>query len=162
MTGGASWMDRVRGALGGWNMIGAALLLVLFVGVGYSIYAKVVGKPPVFFANREHVKKGAGDGSGVTLYFFTAGWCPACQRVLADKNAFIQNYDGQSVVPGGPVVTCVEMDCTPQPPAPDVEAALQRYSVKGYPCVVGSRAGNATTYQGQITEDNLVAFVKSL
>ena len=121
---------------------------ILFVIVVYMIIKRV------FF------KEGFQDAStGATLMFFSADWCPHCQKAKPEWEAAKSKMDGTSV--NGTTVVFKEIDCTAKPPPKETQDLMKKYGVEGFPTIVLVKDGTTKKLEEKPTQESISTFVNA-
>jgi thiol-disulfide isomerase/thioredoxin len=100
-----------------------------------------------------------GNGGDVTIYFFSADWCPHCKTALPEWQNFSQNYNGKEV--NGYVIKCVNINCTDNTDA-DVQEYIQKYNIEGYPTIKMVKDNKVIDFDAKVTNSALNSFVKNM
>lgn len=94
-----------------------------------------------------------------SILFFSADWCPHCQKAKPEWEAVKAKMDGTSVK--GNTLVFEEVDCTAKPPSQETQDLMKQYSVEGFPTIVLVKNGTPTTLQGKPTEESISTFIDS-
>ena len=100
-----------------------------------------------------------GNGGDVTIYFFSADWCPHCKTALPEWQNFSQNYNGKEV--NGYVINCVNINCTDNTDV-NVEEYIQKYNIEGYPTIKMIKDNKIIDFDAKVTNTALNSFVKNM
>ena len=100
-----------------------------------------------------------GNGGDVTIYFFSADWCPHCKTALPEWQNFSQNYNGKEV--NGYVIKCVNINCTDNTDA-DVQEYIQKYNIEGYPTIKMTKVNKVIDFDAKVTNSALNSFVTNM
>jgi thiol-disulfide isomerase/thioredoxin len=94
-----------------------------------------------------------------TIMFFSADWCPHCQKAKPEWEAAKGKMNGTSVK--GNTLVFTEVDCTAKPPSQDTQALMKQYSVQGFPTIVLVKNGTSKTLEGKPTQESISTFINS-
>ena len=97
--------------------------------------------------------------SQATILFFSADWCPHCQKAKPEWEAAKGKMNGTSVK--GNTLVFTEVDCTAKPPSQDTQALMTKYSVQGFPTIVLVKNGTSKTLEGKPTQESISTFINS-
>jgi thiol-disulfide isomerase/thioredoxin len=97
--------------------------------------------------------------STATIMFFSADWCPHCQKAKPEWQAVKSKMDGTSVK--GNTLVFTEVDCTAKPPSADTQALMTKYGVQGFPTIVLVKNGTPTTLEGKPTQESISTFINA-
>ena len=89
-----------------------------------------------------------------SILFFSADWCPHCQKAKPEWEAVKAKMDGSTLV-------FKEVDCTAKPPSQETQDLMKKYGVQGFPTVVLVKNGTPTTLEGKPTQESISTFINS-
>lgn len=99
-------------------------------------------------------------GTTITVYFFTADWCPHCRNAKPSIDDFEREYNNKLIV--GKKIQIVRVDCTDSEVA-EVAKQINDLGVTSYPTVkIKDSNGNTFEFDAKITKENLVGFAESV
>ena len=134
-----------------------AIIIIIFLSASfywYNNYKKQIKNPfkDVANANDRNLE--------VKVYFFHADWCPHCKKAQPEWNAFNSQYDGTEV--NGYKITCIDVDCSSDPPSDDSKSLMKKYSVSSFPTVKLLRDDTIIDFDSKITRTTLETFVNTM
>ena len=100
-----------------------------------------------------------GNGGDVTIYFFSADWCPHCKTALPEWQNFSHNYNGKEI--NGYVISCVNINCTDDTDV-KVTEYIQKYNIEGYPTIKMTKENKIIDFDAKVTSSALESFVKNM
>jgi thiol-disulfide isomerase/thioredoxin len=100
-----------------------------------------------------------GDVGNVTIYLFSADWCPHCKTALPEWQNFSHNYNGKEV--NGYEISCINVNCTDDKDA-DVIEYIKKYNVEGYPTIKMIKGEKVIDFDAKVTNSALESFVKNM
>jgi len=144
------------------QMIWIVILLIIFIYAGYYGYKSLYlpwlsSKRYSDVANTDPTS--TGNGGDVTIYFFSADWCPHCKTALPEWQNFSHNYKGKEV--NGYKINCVNINCTDDQDA-KVIGYIQEYKIEGYPTIKMVKDNKVIEFDAKVTNTALEAFVKNM
>lgn len=99
----------------------------------------------------------AGD---ITVYFFTADWCPHCRKAKPAIDDFENKYKGESI--NGHAIIIRRVDCTDSE-IKEVAEEINHFGVTSFPTVkIQDHNKNIFDFDAKITQENLDNFVKTV
>jgi thiol-disulfide isomerase/thioredoxin len=136
-------------------------LVILFAVISYLIYQYVI-VPRTQKAQTGNIANANRRGQAVTVFFFSADWCPHCKKAHPEWQSFYDRYN--NTVVNGMTISCMKMDCSlPAESRPaNVNVAMQKYKIEHFPTVVllmDTMADTPIEFEGKITETNLSTFL---
>ena len=135
-------------------------LLIVFIVAGYYIYTNYVG-----------IKKSKNDAiyqptdektvaNIITVYFFTADWCPHCRNAKPVIDEFQTEYDNKII--NKKPISIKRVDCTDSDIA-EVAEQIAHFNVTSFPTVkIQDSNGKIFEFDAKITNANLENFVKTV
>ena len=135
-------------------------LLIVFIVAGYYIYTNYVG-----------IKKSKNDAiyqptdektvaNIITVYFFTADWCPHCRNAKPAIDEFQTEYDNKII--NKKTISIKRVDCTDSEIA-EVAEQIAHFNVTSFPTVkIQDSNGKIFEFDAKITNANLENFVKTV
>jgi thiol-disulfide isomerase/thioredoxin len=99
------------------------------------------------------------NGGDVTIYFFSADWCPHCKTALPEWQNFAHNYNGKEV--NGYMITCININCTDDKDV-KVISYIQKYKIEGYPTIKMVKENKIIDFDAKVTNTALESFVKNM
>jgi thiol-disulfide isomerase/thioredoxin len=144
------------------HIIWIVILLVIFIAAGYYGYTSfylpwLSSKRYSDVANTDPTS--TGNGGDVTIYFFSADWCPHCKHALPEWENFSQNYSGKEV--NGYTIRCVNINCTDDKDT-KVVGYIQEYKIEGYPTIKMVKDNKVIEFDAKVTNTALETFVKNM
>lgn len=121
----------------GTQWVGTLLIFGLFifcVVYGYNLYLRYM-KVREEKSKLEDVSNKLPSADEVSVLFFFADWCPACQRAKPAWEDFMKKYDKTNATIKGRRVACRPMDCTNNKDRA-VKDQLSLYNIRGFPTIV--------------------------
>ena len=131
------------------------LIGILFIVV--IVY--MVIKRFLFKESFQTASASASASNTATILFFSADWCPHCQKAKPEWEAAKGKMNGTSVK--GNTLVFTEVDCTAKPPSADTQALMKQYSVQGFPTIVLVKNGTSKTLEGKPTQESISTFINS-
>ncbi len=114
------------------------------------------GDKSKYTENLEVVKS----GDIITVYFFTADWCPHCRSAKPTIDKFDEKYNNKTI--NGKKIIIKRVDCTDSDNA-DVSKIINTFDVKSFPTVlIQDDNKKRFDFDAKITDDNLENFVKTV
>lgn len=92
--------------------------------------------------------------SSSSLLFFSADWCPHCQRAKPEWEAVKEKMNESTLV-------FKEVDCTAKPPSQETQDLMKKYGVQGFPTIVLVKNGTPKTLEGKPTKESISTFINS-
>lgn len=135
-----------------------AIALVIFVYAGYYMYKQQQREQKVAKENEPVYQPQ--EPNVITVYFFTADWCPHCKKVKSLIDDYIQTYDGKTIK--NTKVHCKRVDCSDSSDA-ESSKMINTYNVSSFPTVKLERKGKDGNriydFESKITTENLEQFL---
>jgi len=100
-----------------------------------------------------------GNGGDVTIYFFSADWCPHCKTATPEWQNFSHNYNGKEV--NGYVISCVNINCS-NDKDPKVVEYVKKYKIEGYPTIKMVKENKVIDFDAKVTNSALESFVENM
>ena len=144
------------------HIIWMAILFILFIFASIYGYKKfylpwVSSKKYSDVANTDPTANA--NGGDVTIYFFSADWCPHCKTALPEWKNFSHNYDGKEI--NGYEISCINIDCTDDKDA-KVNEYIKKYDIQGYPTIKMVKGDKIIDFDAKVTNTALESFVKNM
>lgn len=143
------------------TIIWTIILFVIFIWAAYYSYNRfylpwLSSKKYSDVANTDPT---TGNGGDVTIYFFSADWCPHCKTALPEWQNFSHHYNGKEV--NGYMITCVNINCTDDKDV-KVISYIQKYNIEGYPTIKMVKENKVIDFDAKVTNTALIAFVNNM
>jgi thiol-disulfide isomerase/thioredoxin len=100
-----------------------------------------------------------GDVGDVTIYLFSADWCPHCKTALPEWENFAHNYNGKEI--NGYEISCVNINCTNDKDVKVIEY-IKKYDIQGYPTIKMVKGTKIIDFDAKVTNTALESFVKNM
>ncbi len=99
-------------------------------------------------------------GEIITVYFFTADWCPHCRNAKPAIDQFQKEYHDTKI--NNKKISITRVDCTDSE-IKDVAKQIDHFNVTSFPTVkIQDSNGKIFEFDAKITNDNLENFVKTV
>jgi len=109
---------------------------------------------------RDDNQKVVRPGEKITVYFFTADWCPHCRKAKPTIDDFEHKYNGQSL--NGRTIAVERVDCTDSE-ITEVAEKINHFDVTSFPTVkIQDSKKNVFDFDAKITNENLDNFVNTV
>lgn len=136
-------------------------LLIVFIIAGYYIYTNYVGmkdsRNTAIYQPTDDKKTVA---NIITVYFFTADWCPHCRNAKPVIDEFQTEYDNKII--NKKPISIKRVDCTDSDIA-EVAEQIAHFNVTSFPTVkIQDSNGKIFEFDAKITNANLENFVKTV
>jgi thiol-disulfide isomerase/thioredoxin len=146
-------------------MIWMIILIVLFIVASVYGYKKyflpwLQSRKDGDVTNVNPKKGGESGGGEVKIYFFFANWCPHCKTAKPEWEQFSKNYNHKEI--GNYTILCIQMDCTEDPPKPEIADMIKKYDIQGYPTIKMVKDGKVIDFDAKVTNSALEQFVKNM
>ena len=127
------------------------VMLIIFAIAGYIGFKWFI-KPTIENLDAEDIANSNRRISDAKIMFFSADWCPHCNRAKPDWDKFKNEFNNKEV--GHYKILTEQVDCTEGD-----DPKIQEYSIDGYPTVILLKDGQRVDYDAKINYDNLDQFV---
>lgn len=143
------------------NVALIAGIVLAFLLLAFKLYKDFVRAKQARLEQDDASNRIPNEDAEVTLILFFADWCPACQKIKPEWNAFAGKFRNESQRIRGYNITCQNMNCSDYQTNATVQTQLDKYGVSAFPAVVLVGAGDNgyEKYKGTITQRALEAFV---
>jgi thiol-disulfide isomerase/thioredoxin len=135
-------------------------LLIVFIVAGYYIYTNYVGMKD---SRNKAIYQPTDEKTGaniITVYFFTADWCPHCRNAKPAIDEFQTEYDNKII--NKKTISIKRVDCTDSEIA-EVAEQIAHFNVTSFPTVkIQDSNGKIFEFDAKITNANLENFVKTV
>jgi thiol-disulfide isomerase/thioredoxin len=130
------------------------LLVFIFSIASYFAYKWYI-KPTLGNLPDSDIANQNSRSSEVTIYFFSAEWCPHCKRAKPEWDKIYTKFNDKTL--NSYTVKAIYVDCS-EGDSP----LIQEYSINGYPTVIMLKDDTRVDYDAKITYDNMNKFVTDL
>jgi thiol-disulfide isomerase/thioredoxin len=153
------------GASGATSFIGPVFIIVAFGAIFYGLRELFYEKPTPEPWAKKYRNAALGPkietGKTITVYFFTADWCPHCRNAKPVIDEFERDYNDKEIATGK-IIKVSRVDCTDSEVAA-VAKQINDLGVTSFPTVkIKDSGGNTFEFDAKITKENLVGFVESV
>ena len=141
-------------------IIGGVIGVLFFLIVGYFLYFRSSSSSDTtteYHANRENASKSEGNKKASVL-FFSAQWCPHCQKAKPEWENFKGEYEGKVI--NGYTLVFTDYDCTEE--TPENEAIMKKYNIEGFPTVKLIKDNQIIDFDANVKKETLEQFVNSV
>ena len=163
-SGSSSSSSESGGGIG--KMLLYAVVLALFIAVGYWAYTNYIG--PMISANANQ-KQGSSKVDGdidasssasfddapvAELYLFKTDWCPHCKKAVPLFDSIKDEYESKLV--NGYRVIFKVVDCEREPNIAD------KFKIEGYPTIKLVKDNQVIEYDAKPDKEHLVQFLNTV
>jgi len=143
-------------------------LLIVFIIAGYYIYTNYVGmkdrrNKAIYQPTDEKTVANIDEktvANIITVYFFTADWCPHCRNAKPVIDEFQTEYDNKII--NKKTISIKRVDCTDSE-ITEVAEQIAYFNVTSFPTVkMQDSNGKNYEFDAKITMTNLENFVKTV
>ena len=140
-------------------IIGGIIGFLFFLVIGYFLYFRSSSSSDTtnYHANREQMSKSDGNKKA-NILFFSAQWCPHCQKAKPEWENFKGEYEGKVI--NGYTLVFTDYDCTEE--TPENEAIMKKYNIEGFPTVKLIKDNQIIDFDANVKKDTLQQFVNSV
>ena len=135
-------------------------LLIVFSVAGYYIYTNYGSmkntKNNAIYQPTDETKT----NTAITVYFFTADWCPHCRNAKPAIDEFQTEYNNKII--NKKIIYIKRIDCTDSE-VKEVAEQIAHFNVPSFPTVtIQDSTGKKFEFDAKITRANLENFVKTV
>ena len=144
------------------QMIWIAILIIVFISASIYGYKKfylpwVSSKKYSDVTNVDPTS--TGDVGDVTIYLFSADWCPHCKTALPEWENFAHNYNRKEI--NGYEISCININCTNDKDVKVIEY-IKKYDIQGYPTIKMVKGDKVIDFDAKVTNSALESFVQNM
>lgn len=144
----------------GWTFLTLLIFGLIVWGVRAAFYEKDEPEPWAKKYRKTPMGSKIVPGKKLTVYFFTADWCPHCRNAKPVIDIFENDYNNVSM--NNHRISIERVDCTDSEEEL-VSKKINEFNVSSYPTVkIKDNKGNTFEFDAKITKENLVGFVESV
>lgn len=139
-------------------------IVVVGAGILYGLRTLFYEKPTPELWEKKYRNSALGpkieSGKTITVYFFTADWCPHCRNAKPAIDDFEREYNNKVI--SNKTIIISRVDCTDSEVA-EVAKQISDFGVTSFPTVkIKDSDSNTFEFDAKITKENLVGFVESV
>jgi thiol-disulfide isomerase/thioredoxin len=139
-------------------------IVVVGAGILYGLRTLFYEKPTPELWEKKYRNSALGpkieSGKTITVYFFTADWCPHCRNAKPAIDEFEREYNNKVI--SNKTIIISRVDCTDSEVA-EVAKQISDFGVTSFPTVkIKDSDSNTFEFDAKITKENLVNFVESV